>query len=90
MYGAQKSALDHMADNITYNCDYKRCRISTIGLGMLVEDYSSLSYKEVCDMLEYVLNTPTHIEIPRLYIQHADNYTQVQSEKAARYKMRKI
>jgi NAD(P)-dependent dehydrogenase (short-subunit alcohol dehydrogenase family) len=85
MYGAQKAALDHMADNITYNCDYKQCRITTIGLGMLVEDYSSVTYSEVCDTLEYVIGLPPHIEIPRLYLQHADNYTQVQKEKAKRY-----
>lgn len=82
MYAAQKAALDHMTDNIMYNCDYKKCRITTIGLGMLEESFSSISYEEVCDTLEYVINLPHHIEIPRLYLQHADNYVEVQREKA--------
>ena len=82
MYGAQKAALDHMTDNLMYNCDYKKCRITTIGLGMLQEKFSSITYNEVCYMLHFIINSPPHIEIPRLYLQHKDNYAQVQKEKA--------
>lgn len=85
MYAAQKASLDHMTDNLIYNCENKQCRITTVGLGMLEETSSSLTYDEVCDMLDYILQLPTHIEIPRLYLQHADNYIQIQKEKANRY-----
>lgn len=85
MYGAQKAALDHLSDNLIYNCEDKQCRITTIGLGMLEETDSSLTYTEVCDTLQYILNIPKHIEIPRMYIQHTDNYVTIQKEKAKRY-----
>ena len=85
MYGAQKAALDHMTDNLMYNCDYKKCRITTIGLGMLQEDFSSITYDEVCDTLSYIINLPSHIEVPRMYLQHSDNYIQIQKEKAERH-----
>ena len=39
-YGAQKAALDHLADNLTYNSD-KLCKIITINLGMLEDELPS-------------------------------------------------
>lgn len=85
LYAAQKASLDHLSDNLTYNCKHKKCRITTLGLGMIEENYSSLTYKEICDTIEYVVGLPGHIEIPRMYIQHKDNYLTVQEEKAKRY-----
>lgn len=84
MYAAQKAALDHMADNLVYNSD-KICRITTIGLGLLEDDLPSVSYYEVCDLVEYILSMPKHLEIPRVYLQHAQNYQSVQQRKAYRY-----
>lgn len=85
MYAAQKASLDHLSDNLVYNCEDKLCRITTLCLGMLEETNSSLNYNEVCDMLDYIIHMPTHIEIPKLYLQHADNYIKIQREKAERY-----
>lgn len=82
IYAAQKAALDHLADNLTYN-SYKKCRITTLNLGWLKDDELSLSYAEVCDTLEHVLNLPAHIEIPRLVLQHSHNYLGVQLKKNA-------
>lgn len=81
MYAAQKAALDHLADNLTYN-SYKKCRITTLNLGWLVDDEWSISYDDVCNTIDFVLNQPKHIEIPRLAIQHSHNYLEVQEKKA--------
>jgi NAD(P)-dependent dehydrogenase (short-subunit alcohol dehydrogenase family) len=83
MYGAQKAALDHLADNLTYNSE-KKCKITTVNLGMLEDPLSSLTYDEVCDSLEYIINLPVHIEIPRIFLQHSHNYADVQRLKAKR------
>lgn len=85
MYGAQKAALDHLADNLTYNSD-KKCRITTINLGMLEDDLPSLSYQEVCDLIDYILNLPIRLEIPRIFFQHSANYSHIQDMKSHRYK----
>ena len=82
LYAAQKAALDHMADNLTYN-SYKKCRITTLNLGWLNDDKLSLSYDEVCDTLEHILNLPKHIEIPKLALQNSHNYLEVQEKKNA-------
>lgn len=84
MYAAQKAALDHLADNLVYNSN-KLCRITTINLGMLEDPLSSITYTEVCDMIEYVINLPRHLEMPRVFLQHADNYQNVQHLKKSRY-----
>jgi len=84
MYAAQKAALDHMADNLVYNTD-KKCRITTIGLGMLESNLPSVKYIEVCDLIEYILSMPRHLEIPRVYLQHAHNYKDVQKMKEPLY-----
>lgn len=85
LYGAQKAALDHMADNLVYNSD-KVCKITTIGLGMLEDQLPSVSYEEVCILIRTVLEIPSHLEIPRVYLQHRQSYQSVQTDKASRYK----
>jgi len=84
LYAAQKAALDHLADNLTYNSD-KKCKITTINLGMLEDELPSLSYKEVCKTIDDVLQLSSHIEIPRIVMQHSHNYQDVQEQKKARY-----
>lgn len=80
MYGAQKAALDHLADNLTYNSD-KACRITTINLGMIEDELPSLRYKDVCDLIGYILSTPKHLEMPRIFLQHSINYRYIQDKK---------
>jgi short-subunit dehydrogenase len=84
MYAAQKASLDHIADNITYN-SHKKCRITTINLGMLEDSLPSVTYSEVCDLIQYVLSLPKHLEIPRIFLQNAANYKEVQKLKSSRY-----
>lgn len=84
MYGAQKAALDHLSDNLTYNSD-KKCRITTINLGMLEDELPSVKYEEVCDLIEYIIKLPAHLEISRVFLQHATNYQLVQELKKSRY-----
>lgn len=85
MYGAQKAALDHLADNLTYNSD-KKCRITTINLGMLEDPLPSVTYSEVCDLIEHILDMNEELEIPRVFLQHSENYQKVQELKSDRYK----
>lgn len=84
LYASQKAALDHLSDNLTYNSD-KRCRITTINLGMLEDNLPSVSYQEVGNLIEYVLNLPQHLEIPRVFLQHAHNYKDIQEQKKSKY-----
>lgn len=80
MYSAQKAALNQLAANLAYNSD-KRCRITTINLGLLEHSLPSLSYSEVADMVEKLILLPEHIEIADLTLQHAANYCEVQEQK---------
>lgn len=84
LYAAQKAALDHLTDNLVYNSD-KKCRITTVCLGMLEDNLPSLKYSEVGDLLQYIMYMPSHLEIPKVYLQHSYNYKQVQKEKESRY-----
>ncbi len=84
LYAAQKASLDHLTDNLVYNSD-KKCRITTLCLGMLEDELPSLRYNEVCDLLQYIIYMPSHLEIPKIYFQHSYNYKQVQKEKENRY-----
>ena len=80
MYASQKAALDHYADNLTYNSS-KKCRITTLNLGLLASDLPSCTFSEVYDMICYIMNLPQHLEIQRLYMQHSENYQSVQQRK---------
>tara|TARA_B100001564_G_scaffold194627_1_gene163551 strand:+ start:391 stop:972 length:582 start_codon:yes stop_codon:yes gene_type:complete len=83
MYAAQKAALNHYSNNLVYN-SHKYCRITTLNLGLLnSEDLPSLTYKEVADAVEFLIDMPKHIEIPELTLQHSANYLEVQSDKEA-------
>lgn len=84
LYGAQKAALDHLSDNLTYNSD-KKFRICTINLGMLEDELPSVRYSEVCDLIAYILQLPSHLEMPRVFLQHRHAYQDVQKLKAYRY-----
>lgn len=84
MYGAQKAALDHLAENLTFNSD-KKCRITTLSLGMLEDELPSVKYTEVVDMLKYIIYLPPHLEINKILLQHSFNYQEVQQLKAKRY-----
>jgi len=85
LYGAQKAALDHLADNLTYNSD-KQCKITTVNLGMLEDELPSITYSEVCDLLKYIIQLPSHLEINRVFFQHTANYKEIQTLKEYRYK----
>jgi len=81
LYAAQKASLNHLTNNLTYNSD-KQCRISTINLGLLNhEDLPSLKYEEVAHIVKYLIDLPTHIEVPEITVQNSANYSEVQSDK---------
>lgn len=81
LYAAQKASLNHLSDNLVYNSN-KQARITTICLGMIEEEEYSLRYSEICQMLDYIINLPKNLEIPKIYFQHSLNYKEVQHLKS--------
>ena len=81
MYAAQKAALNHSADNYTFNSEC-RCRITTLNLGLLESELPSLSYYEVARILRLLIILPAHIEVPAMTLQHRFPYSIVQQAKA--------
>ncbi|MHC8508136.1 MAG: Rossmann-fold NAD(P)-binding domain-containing protein [Rhodospirillales bacterium] len=82
LYAARKAALNHYASNIVYNSD-KKCRVTTLNLGLLERDLPSLTYREAAEMTAFLIGLPRHIEIPEMTVHHAHNYLDVQARKAA-------
>lgn len=80
LYAAQKASLDHLSDNLVYN-SHKRCRITTLNLGLLEDKLPSVKYEEVGHLLDFILSLPQHLEIPRVFLQHSENYKVVQNLK---------
>jgi len=85
IYAAQKAALNHLSDNLVYNSN-KKCRITTLNLGLLEHALPSLKYKEVAELVKYLLLLPKHIEVPDLTMQNATNYIELQERKAVSLK----
>ena len=82
-YAAEKAAINHYANNVTYNSD-KRCKITTINLGLLNSQLPSLPYDQVAEYIDWILAQPKHIDISEMTIQHRANYTEVQQAKCQR------
>ena len=51
MYSASKASLSHLSHNLRFNTD-KKCKIIDVNPGLLESDLSSLTYKEMADILE--------------------------------------
>ena len=81
MYSAQKAALNHLSNNLTWNSD-KKCRITTMNLGLLNHpDIPSTSHNEVASWIYSHCTGSKHIDIPEITLQNSENYLQVQSDK---------
>jgi NAD(P)-dependent dehydrogenase (short-subunit alcohol dehydrogenase family) len=81
LYAAQKAALNHLSNNLVYNSD-KRCRITTMNLGLLEhQDLPSISYSEVSSWIYSHLVTSKHYDVPEITIQNRANYQGIQSDK---------
>ena len=83
MYAASKASLSHLSHNLRFNTD-KKCKIIDINPGLLESDLSSLSYKEMADIVMWSINQPQHIELGEVSAWHRDSYVEVQKEKAKR------
>lgn len=82
MYAAQKNALNHLSNNLIYNNVDKRCRITTMNLGLLNHPtLPSLDYNEVSGWIHRILTWDSHLEIPEITLQHSHNYQEVQEYK---------
>lgn len=85
MYASQKASLNHLSSNLTYNSD-KRCRITTINLGLLENaDVPSVKHTEVADIVRWLIRMAefTELEVPEITVQNRANYRNVQSDKEA-------
>jgi len=81
MYASQKSSLNHLSNNLTYNSD-KKYKCTTLNLGLLNnEDIPSLQWSSVSSVVYYLITSYPDIEIPELTIQAFANYQEVQSDK---------
>lgn len=81
MYASQKSSLNHLSNNLTYNSD-KKYKLTTLNLGLLNnEDIPSLTWQSVSSVVYYLITSYPDIEIPELTIQAFANYQEVQSDK---------
>ena len=81
LYGSQKSSLNHLSNNLTYNSD-KQYKLTTINLGLIEhEDLPSLSWQSISGVVYYLITSYPDIEIPELTIQAFANYQEVQSDK---------
>ncbi len=81
LYSAQKASLNQLSHNLIFNSD-KKCKISTLNLGLFDSKFPSLSSSEIVDQILYLLLLPNHIEISEMTIQHLYNYCEVQKMKA--------
>ena len=82
MYAAQKAALNHYANNLHWNCEEKRCKITTMDLGAVaLRDIPSMRWTTVADTILSIMLQD--LEIPHITMQVPENYTTVQAVKAA-------
>ena len=81
LYASQKSSLNHLSNNLTYNSD-KRYKLTTLNLGLLNhDDLPSLTWQDVSGMIYMLITSYPSIEIPEVTVQAHANYQDVQSDK---------
>ena len=81
MYASQKSSLNHLSNNLTYNSD-RKYKCTTLNLGLLNhQDLPSLSWQSVSGLVFMLITSYPEIEIPEVTIQAFANYQEVQSDK---------
>ena len=83
LYGAQKAALNHLADNLNYNSD-RKCGIITLNLGLVEHvEIPSLTYDEVVDCIENLIVDwySGRAVMTNLTLEHRENYIEVQQYK---------
>lgn len=81
LYASQKSSLNHLSNNLTYNSE-KQYKLTTLNLGLLNnEDLPSLNWQDVSGVIFKLITSFPSIEIPEITIQAFSNYQDVQSDK---------
>ena len=80
VYAAEKAALNHLANNLTYNSD-RKYRMTTLNLGLMNnDDLPSLSHGEVAELVSWLIANPK-IEITDMTVSAHANYREVQNDK---------
>jgi hypothetical protein len=81
MYSAQKNALNHLANNLTYNSN-RKYKMTTVNLGLLNHELPSIQHQEVAFLLYKLVTIYPHLEITDLTLQAHANYLEVQDDKS--------
>lgn len=80
MYSAQKNALNHLANNLTYNSK-RQYRMTTINFGLLHHELPSVMHHEVASLIYKLVTIYPHLEITDMTLQAHANYREVQDDK---------
>lgn len=80
LYASQKAALNHLANNLTYNSD-RKYKMSTINLGLMNSDLPSLDYRYVAGYIYQLVTQYPDVEFTEVTMSHRANYREVQELK---------
>ena len=80
MYASQKAALNHFANNLTYNSD-RQYKMTTLNLGLLEHELPSLNYTYVAGYIYQLVTQYPDVEFTEVTMSHRANYREVQSDK---------
>ena len=80
MYSTQKSALNHLANNLTYNSK-RQYKMTTINFGLLHHELPSIMHHEVCGLIYKLITSYPYLEVTDMTLQAHANYREVQDDK---------
>ena len=80
MYASQKAALNHFANNLTYNSD-RQYKMTTLNLGLMNSDLPSLDYTYVAGYIYQLVTQYPDVEFTEVTMSHRANYREVQNDK---------
>lgn len=80
MYASQKAALNHLANNLTYNSD-RQYKMTTLNLGLLNHELPSLDYTYVAGYIYQLVTSYPDVEFTEVTMSHRANYREVQDDK---------
>lgn len=80
IYSAQKSSLNHLANNYHYNSN-KQYKMTTINLGLLNHDLPSVKHQDVAGLIHKLITSYPDYEIADVTLQAHSNYMDIQTLK---------
>jgi len=80
LYASQKAALNHFANNLTYNSD-RQYKMTTLNLGLMNSDLPSMNYTFVAGYIYQLITSYPDIEFTEVTMCDRANYRDVQTLK---------